>query len=60
MKKKKTSLKVIIYLPNEELLIEKSLKETKKQKREIEDAKIVEEYTNKIKDRELPLFIQDY
>jgi hypothetical protein len=56
----KKSLKIVIYLPDRELVIEKYIKGVQEQEREIEDAIIVEEYKDKIEDRELPLFVQEY
>ena len=58
MKRKQVVL--TIYTPTQIINIKKSLKMIKKQQREIEDTEIVEEYKNKIEDRDLPLFIQEY
>jgi hypothetical protein len=57
MKKKK---KIIIYTPHRECIVEKYIKEVERQDREIEDAEIIEEYIDKIKDTELPIFLIDY
>jgi hypothetical protein len=57
MKKK---MKIIIYTPHREFIIEKYIKEVERQDREIEDAEIIEEYIDKIKDTELPIFLIDY
>lgn len=58
MKKKQVVL--TIYTPTHVINIKKYCNKIEKQRREIEDAEIVEEYSNKIKDREMPLFIQEY
>ena len=57
MKKK---MKIIIYTPHREFIVEKYIKEVERQDREIEDAEIIEEYIDKIKDTELPIFLIDY
>jgi len=57
MKKK---MKIIIHTPHREFIIEKYIKEVEKQDREIEDAEIIEEYMDKIKGMELPIFLIDY
>ena len=53
-------MKIIIYTPHREFIIEKYIKEVERQDREIEDAEIIEEYIDKIKDTELPIFLIDY
>lgn len=57
MKKK---MKITIYTPQSEFVIDKYIKEVKRQEREIEDAEILEEYVNKIRWAELPIFLIDY
>ena len=57
MKKK---MKIIIYTPHREFIVEKYIKEVERQDRGIEDAEIIEEYVDKIKDVELPIFLIDY
>ena len=57
MKKK---MKITIYTPNKEFVIEKYIKEVKEQSEEIKYNQIIKNYENKIKYKELPDFLIDY
>jgi hypothetical protein len=57
MKKK---MKITIYTPNKEFVIEKYIKEVKEQSEKIKYNQIIKNYGNMIKDKELPNFLIDY
>ena len=57
MKKK---MKITIYTPNKEFVIEKYIKEVKEQSEKIKYNQIIKNYENMIKDKELPNFLIDY
>lgn len=57
MKKK---MKITIYTPNKEFVIEKYIKEVKEQSEEIKYNKIIKNYEETIKYKELPNFLIDY
>tara|TARA_B110000444_G_C18734476_1_gene544928 strand:+ start:879 stop:1040 length:162 start_codon:yes stop_codon:yes gene_type:complete len=53
-------MKITIYTPNKEFVIEKYIKEVKEQSEKIKYNQIIKNYENMIKDKELPNFLIDY